>query len=83
MFKGENITCLSIKDNGIGINKDKLEKIFEPFYSTKQNGDGFGLYMVRLIIEDKMDGKIDAIYNQDGAKFLICLKEGENEGITT
>ena len=69
--------CIEIKDNGIGIEEEKLEKIFEPFFTSKENGDGFGLYMVKLIIEDKMNGKIKAIKSDDGANILITLKSEE------
>jgi PAS domain S-box-containing protein len=69
--------CIEIKDNGIGIEEEKLEKIFEPFFTSKENGDGFGLYMVKLIIEDKMNGKIKAIKSDNGANILITLKSEE------
>jgi PAS domain S-box-containing protein len=39
----KNITLLSISDNGIGILKENLDKIFDPFFSTKQVGKGTGL----------------------------------------
>ncbi|RWS48533.1 histidine kinase [Arcobacter venerupis] len=69
----DNKTILSIKDNGIGIKEENLERIFEPFFTSKKNGDGFGLYMVKLIIEDKMNGKIEAIKCHTGANILISL----------
>jgi|GEM_PF-249532 len=68
-----NYTCIYIKDNGIGIKEENLEKIFEPFFTSKKEGDGFGLYMVKLIIEDKMDGKIEALKSQEGAKIKISI----------
>lgn len=68
---------IEIKDNGIGIKEEKLEKIFEPFFTSKENGDGFGLYMVKLIVEDKMNGKIKAIKSDDGANILITLQSEE------
>jgi signal transduction histidine kinase/ABC-type uncharacterized transport system substrate-binding protein len=71
-YENDNI-YISIKDNGIGIEKENLEKIFEPFFTSKENGDGFGLYMVKLIIEDKMDGNIKAVEQNDGANILIAL----------
>jgi signal transduction histidine kinase/ABC-type uncharacterized transport system substrate-binding protein len=73
-YENDNI-YISIKDNGIGIEKENLEKIFEPFFTSKENGDGFGLYMVRLIIEDKMDGNIKAIEQNDGANILLALSQ--------
>ena len=69
--------CIEIKDNGIGIEEEKLEKIFEPFFTSKENGDGFGLYMVKLIVEDKMNGKIKTVKSDDGANILITLKSEE------
>ena len=74
-----NDICIEIKDNGVGIEQSKLEKIFEPFFTSKENGDGFGLYMVKLIIEDKMNGKIEAINSLDGANILITLKAKEDK----
>jgi len=73
-YENESI-CISIKDNGIGINKENLEKIFEPFFTSKENGDGFGLYMVKLIIEDKMNGYIKAVEQENGANILITIKK--------
>ncbi|MDD3463660.1 MAG: ATP-binding protein, partial [Sulfurospirillaceae bacterium] len=66
---------ISIKDDGIGIKRENLERIFEPFYTTKQQGDGFGLYMARLLIEDKMQGKIKAIECDNGACIFIQINK--------
>jgi signal transduction histidine kinase len=51
---------LEIKDNGVGIPKDNLRKIFDPFFSTKSfdEGTGLGLFVVHKII-DGLDGKIE------------------------
>ena len=43
---------LSIQDNGIGIPKDKLGKIFQPNFTTKTSGTGLGLTMVKKMIEE-------------------------------
>lgn len=68
---------LSISDDGCGIEKSKLESIFDPFMSTKEHGDGFGLYMARLIIEDKMGGKIIAKQKENGAQICITIKKAK------
>jgi len=73
----ENHIYLSISDDGCGIEKNKLESIFDPFMSTKANGDGFGLYMARLIIEDKMGGKIIAKQKKHGAQICITIKKAK------
>ena len=74
----EDSICLSIEDDGQGIEEGQLESIFEPFMSTKPKGDGFGLYMARLIIEDKMQGSITAHHTEKGgASIQICIPKGE------
>lgn len=54
-----NYACLEVIDNGRGIGKDNLERIFEPFFSTKEKGKGtgLGLAVVHGIIQDH-GGKI-------------------------
>ncbi len=43
---------ISFKDEGVGISSDKLEKIYEPFYTTKNTGTGLGLPITHRIIEE-------------------------------
>lgn len=47
---GENRNTLQIIDNGAGIDADKIEKIFVPFFSTKENGSGIGLSLCQQIM---------------------------------
>ena len=70
-----NHIYLDISDDGCGIDKKNLESIFDPFVSTKENGNGFGLYMARLIIEDKMGGKIVAKQKENGAQICITVNK--------
>ena len=46
----ENDLILTIKDNGIGIEKNKLDDIFIPFYTSKEHGSGIGLSLVKQIV---------------------------------
>jgi signal transduction histidine kinase len=73
--KGQNIQ-LTFRDNGIGIPERIREKIFLPFFSTKEagKGTGLGLAMVREIIEKKHKGSI-TIDSKEGefTQFTICL----------
>ncbi len=48
--RGEYV-CFRIKDNGVGIEKTRLEKIFDPFHTTKENGTGLGLAIVKKFID--------------------------------
>ncbi len=66
---------IDIIDNGPGISKDKIDKIFIQYYSTKKKGHGIGLYMTKLIIEDKLDGRITYVKKHIGSCFRIIIKE--------
>lgn len=74
---------ISILDNAKGIEKDILNKIFEPYFTTKHKyqGTGLGLYMTRKIINSSMGGEITVqnkkfVHNQkkyEGAEFKIKI----------
>ena len=53
-----SLVGIEISDTGVGIERNKLERIFEPFYTTKATGTGLGLSICRDIIE-RMGGKIE------------------------
>ena len=64
---------LSIKDTGPGIVKADQDKIFEPFYSTKANGSGLGLSIVKRIADSNnwiLEVKSDM---KSGTEFLLAI----------
>ena len=70
---GENV-ALIVQDTGQGIPKENLEKIFEPFFSTKSPGEGtgLGLFVTRGIVE-KLGGTIE-VESQLGNGTSFCIK---------
>jgi len=64
-------SCVIVRDNAGGIPTEILSKIFEPCFTAKHKGAGIGLYLSKMIIEDGMDGKIEARNVEGGAEFVV------------
>ncbi len=62
-----------IEDNAGGIDKKIIDKIFEPYFTTKKQNDGIGLYIAKTIIEKEMGGKLSVSNVVDGARFEISF----------
>lgn len=73
--ESREIIRIEIEDNGSGIKKDSLDRIWQPFFTTKDpdKGTGLGLYIVRDIIQGQHGGKLSVHSDGEGkgAKFVI------------
>jgi len=72
--KDENI-IIKIRDNAGGISIKVIERVFEPYFTTKEEGQGtgIGLYMSKLIVESHLGGSLDVQNHNTGAEFTITL----------
>lgn len=68
-------SVVKIFNNASVIDEKKLTKIFNPYFTTKEStgGTGLGLYMSRTIIEEHMNGTIEAENKDDGVVFTITI----------
>jgi signal transduction histidine kinase len=68
---GRNI--LTVTDNAGGVSEAMLDRIFEPYFTTreKESGIGIGLYLSKTMIEKNMGGKLTARNVENGAEFRI------------
>ncbi len=68
---------ITVTDNATGVNEEILDRIFEPYFTTKEQGEGtgIGLYMSKIIIEENMGGFLSVTNIKDGgASFIIDFK---------
>ena len=73
----KNKIHIEIEDNAGGIKEELISKVFDIYFTTKpkDKGTGLGLYMAKLIIDTKFNGKISVKNSKKGASFLIILKK--------
>jgi L-2-hydroxyglutarate oxidase LhgO len=66
---------ITIQDNGGGIDQAIIDRVFEPYFTTKfkDDGTGIGLYMSKMIIEESMHGKLTLVNKNNGVLATIVL----------
>ena len=71
----EKMITMEIEDNAGGIVDSNVDKIFDPYFTTKKQigGTGLGLYIAHIIIEHNMHGKMTVSNTHRGAKFVMTL----------
>ncbi|TVQ17527.1 MAG: PAS domain S-box protein [Bacteroidetes bacterium] len=79
-YHTNNKAVIEILNNGNPISQENLEKIFDPYYSTKPEGQGtgLGLFISKTIIEKNMHGNLMATNTDNGVCFIIELQSTQN-----
>jgi len=84
--KDDKNAIIEVKDNAGGISEENLEKIFEPYFTTKHStsGTGLGLFMSKMICEQGFNGSLQVLNINSGVIFTIKIplknhKEYQNE----
>lgn len=66
-----NKAVLKVEDNAKGVEKSVINKIFNPYFTTKNKSSGIGLYMSKTIIEKHFNGIISVKNTKEGACFIV------------
>jgi C4-dicarboxylate-specific signal transduction histidine kinase len=75
-----NGLLVAVRDSGVGLTPESLERLFDPFYTTKPDGMGMGLAISRSIIEAH-DGRLWSALNEPcGAVFQFTLPQNSQSG---
>lgn len=69
----EKYAVLLIEDNAGGIEEENMQKIFDPYFTTKEHGTGTGLYMVKMVIQSSFGGDLKIQTIPNGSKFIIAI----------
>jgi signal transduction histidine kinase len=73
MKEHDGMATLAICDNGGGVDEGDIDRIFDPYYTTKfaKEGTGLGLYVAKMMIENSMQGQLQVKNQNAGACFEI------------
>jgi signal transduction histidine kinase len=74
-YKQKKKLSIEIIDNAGGVDAAIVDKIFDPYFTTKETGSGIGLYMARMIVERNHHGSISMNNEANGAKFSIRIPQ--------
>ena len=80
LLKQNESIIITLKDNGSGISPDNLEKIFEPYFTTKRKGTGLGLAIVKRIIENHGGSIVVDCSSGRGTTIIISLPTSQTLG---
>jgi len=77
VYKNSSYNIIEIIDNAGEIDETIIHSIFDPYFTTKEEGTGIGLYMAKVIIEDKMQGQIFVKNDENNVVFTIKIPKNK------
>ncbi|WP_151029454.1 sensor histidine kinase [Aliarcobacter cibarius] len=79
IYENDNNYLINIEDNAGGIKNEIIDKIFEPYFTTKHKsgGTGMGLYISKLIMQTSFKGDIKVQNKDDRAIFILEIPKGK------
>lgn len=82
VYKKDDYFYIEVLDNGYGVSQDIADKIFNPYFTTKEQGvgTGLGLYMSKKILNEVLGGDIKVISSKEGGIFVISIRDFSNGG---
>jgi len=78
--RGKEAARISVADTGEGLTPEECERLFTPYYTTKQHGTGLGLAIVQSVIADHNGTIAVESVEGGGARFVIGLPRVESMG---
>lgn len=83
-YRSDDKSVVTVHDNAGGISDTLIDKIFDPYFTTKEKtqGTGIGLYMAKMIIEKNMGGSLTVRNTDKGAEFRIEVLLNLSQGMT-
>jgi len=80
VLKEKEAAVVTISDNAGGVDESIMDKIFDPYFTTRgpEQGTGIGLYMAKMIIEKNIPGRLSVRNKDKGAQFRIEVQEGRS-----
>jgi len=69
----KEVCVVEVEDNAGGIAPENMQRLFDPYFTTKKDtgGTGLGLYIARIIMEKSIGGSIECTQGEAGAKFIL------------
>ena len=79
-FKDDGLSVVTVTDNAGGIPEEFIDRVFDPYFSTKSpdKGTGLGLFVSKTIIEKNMGGHLTVRNTGNGAEFRIEVAHGDS-----